>query len=65
MRKLKSHAVSDKEIQASGICHSQSSTVNDDFAVKYKEKYGTDVFRRILQSFCPSIYGHELVKGIF
>ncbi|AQK94361.1 minichromosome maintenance 8 [Zea mays] len=63
VRKLKSHAVSDKEIQASGICHSQSSTVNDDFAVKYKEKYGTDVFRRILQSFCPSIYGHELVKA--
>lgn len=63
VRKLKSHAVSDKEIQASGICHFQSSTVNDDFAVKYKEKYGTDVFRRILQSFCPSIYGHELVKA--
>ncbi|CAD6271896.1 unnamed protein product [Miscanthus lutarioriparius] len=63
VRKSKSHAVSDKEIQASGICHFQSCTEKDDFAVKYRERYGTDVFRRILQSFCPSIYGHELVKA--
>ena len=53
------------EIQASGICHFQSCTEKDDFAVKYRERYGADVFRQILQSFCPSIYGHELVKGIF
>ncbi|OQU78151.1 hypothetical protein SORBI_3009G166400 [Sorghum bicolor] len=62
VRKSKSHAVSDKENQTTGIYHFQPC-VKDDFAVKYKEKYGTDVFRRILQSFCPSIYGHELVKA--
>ncbi|KAJ1263271.1 hypothetical protein BS78_09G170800 [Paspalum vaginatum] len=64
VRKLKSDAVSDKEIRASGICHFQSCTERDpDFAVKYKEQHGADVFRQILQSFCPSIYGHELVKA--
>lgn len=26
---------------------------------------GPDLFRQILQSICPSIYGHELVKGQF
>ncbi|WVZ98868.1 hypothetical protein U9M48_044243 [Paspalum notatum var. saurae] len=64
VRKLKSDAVSDKKILASGICHFQSCIERDrDFAVKYKEKYGADVFRQILHSFCPSIYGHELVKA--
>jgi DNA helicase MCM8 len=35
-----------------------------EFIVKFSEEHGSDVFRQMLQSFCPSIYGHELVKGI-
>lgn len=34
-----------------------------EFIVKFSEEHGSDVFRQILQSICPSIYGHELVKG--
>lgn len=34
-----------------------------EFIVKFSEEHGSDIFRQILQSFCPSIYGHELVKG--
>ncbi|OEL29223.1 putative DNA helicase MCM8 [Dichanthelium oligosanthes] len=64
VKNLKSHAISDKEIRASGICDFRTSTQKDrDFAVNYKEQHGADVFRQILQSFCPSIYGHELVKA--
>ncbi|KAG1365701.1 putative DNA helicase MCM8 [Cocos nucifera] len=33
-----------------------------EFIVKFSEEHGSDIFRQILQSFCPSIYGHELVK---
>ncbi|KAJ6793682.1 putative DNA helicase MCM8 isoform X1 [Iris pallida] len=34
-----------------------------EFIVKFSEEHGSDVFRQILQSLCPSIYGHELVKA--
>ncbi|CDP06703.1 unnamed protein product [Coffea canephora] len=34
-----------------------------EFIVKFSEEYGSDVFRQMLQSICPSIYGHELVKA--
>ncbi|KAA0044035.1 putative DNA helicase MCM8 isoform X1 [Cucumis melo var. makuwa] len=34
-----------------------------EFIVKFSGEYGSDVFRQILQSICPSIYGHELVKA--
>ncbi|XP_038903979.1 probable DNA helicase MCM8 isoform X2 [Benincasa hispida] len=34
-----------------------------EFIVKFSGECGPDVFRQILQSICPSIYGHELVKG--
>ncbi|KAK4481048.1 hypothetical protein RD792_011917 [Penstemon davidsonii] len=34
-----------------------------EFVVKFSEEHGPDVFRQILQSICPSIYGHELVKA--
>ncbi|KAF5206952.1 Dna replication licensing factor mcm2 [Thalictrum thalictroides] len=34
-----------------------------EFIVKFSEEHGLDVFRQILQSICPSIYGHELVKA--
>ncbi|GLT92430.1 hypothetical protein SLE2022_102680 [Rubroshorea leprosula] len=34
-----------------------------EFVVKFKGEHGSDVFRQILQSICPSIYGHELVKA--
>lgn len=31
--------------------------------MKFLEEHGLDVFRQILQSICPSIYGHERVKA--
>ncbi|KAL2533674.1 minichromosome maintenance 8 [Abeliophyllum distichum] len=34
-----------------------------EFIVKFSEEYGSDIFRQMLQSICPSIYGHELVKA--
>lgn len=34
-----------------------------EFVAKFKGEHGSDLFRQILQSICPSIYGHELVKG--
>ncbi|MQL79609.1 hypothetical protein Taro_012045 [Colocasia esculenta] len=41
-----------------------SFTTRDlEFVVKFSEEHGPDVFRQMLQSFCPSIYGHELVKA--
>lgn len=35
-----------------------------EFIVKFSQEHGSDIFRQIIQSICPSIYGHELVKGI-
>lgn len=35
-----------------------------EFIVKFSEEHGPDTFRQLLQSICPSIYGHELVKGM-
>lgn len=43
---------------------SSFSQRDKEFIVKFREEHGSDVFRQILQSICPSIYGHELVKGI-
>ncbi|GAB4856728.1 DNA replication licensing factor mcm8 [Ancistrocladus abbreviatus] len=34
-----------------------------EFIVKFSEEHGSDIFRQIIQSICPSIYGHELVKA--
>ncbi|CAI8614550.1 unnamed protein product [Vicia faba] len=34
-----------------------------EFIVKFAEEHGSDLFRQILNSICPSIYGHELVKA--
>ncbi|XP_039132044.1 probable DNA helicase MCM8 [Dioscorea cayenensis subsp. rotundata] len=34
-----------------------------EFIVKFFEEHGSDIFRQIIHSFCPSIYGHELVKA--
>ncbi|XP_041022952.1 probable DNA helicase MCM8 isoform X1 [Juglans microcarpa x Juglans regia] len=34
-----------------------------EFIVKFLEEHGSDIFKQILQSICPSIYGHELVKA--
>ncbi|XP_062165844.1 probable DNA helicase MCM8 isoform X2 [Alnus glutinosa] len=34
-----------------------------EFIIKFLEEHGSDIFRQILQSICPSIYGHELVKA--
>ncbi|XXG54976.1 hypothetical protein AAC387_Pa03g2725 [Persea americana] len=34
-----------------------------EFIVKFSKEHGSDIFRQMLQSICPSIYGHELVKA--
>ncbi|KAI3822612.1 hypothetical protein L1987_10207 [Smallanthus sonchifolius] len=34
-----------------------------EFICKFSSEYGSGVFRQILQSICPSIYGHELIKA--
>ncbi|KAG5086558.1 hypothetical protein JHK82_053955 [Glycine max] len=34
-----------------------------EFVAKFAQEHGSDLFRQILQSICPSIYGHELVKA--
>ncbi|KAI3474682.1 hypothetical protein Pfo_029867 [Paulownia fortunei] len=34
-----------------------------EFIVKFSEEHGSDIFRQVLQSICPCIYGHELVKA--
>ncbi|KAJ7972447.1 DNA helicase [Quillaja saponaria] len=34
-----------------------------EFIVKFSKEHGSDLFKQILQSICPSIYGHELVKA--
>ncbi|RAL53674.1 hypothetical protein DM860_012289 [Cuscuta australis] len=34
-----------------------------EFIVKFSEEHGSDIFRQLLHSICPSIYGHELVKA--
>ncbi|TVU19721.1 hypothetical protein EJB05_35890, partial [Eragrostis curvula] len=64
VQNLKSHAISDEQIRAGGNIDFQTFTERIyDFIVNYKKEHGADVFRQILQSFCPSIYGHELVKA--
>lgn len=53
------------EVQATELFDICSFSQRDqEFIVKFLEEYGSDVFRQILQSICPSIYGHELVKGM-
>ncbi|KAI5054214.1 hypothetical protein GOP47_0030893, partial [Adiantum capillus-veneris] len=34
-----------------------------EFIVRFATEHGPDLFRQILHSICPSIYGHELVKA--
>ncbi|CAH2054347.1 unnamed protein product, partial [Thlaspi arvense] len=51
-------------VQSSDVGDLYSFSQRDlEFIVKFKEEYGSDTFRRILHSVCPSIYGHEIVKA--
>ncbi|KAL2345025.1 hypothetical protein Fmac_006310 [Flemingia macrophylla] len=34
-----------------------------EFVAEFAHEHGSDLFQQILQSICPSIYGHELVKA--
>ncbi|XP_071700805.1 probable DNA helicase MCM8 [Rutidosis leptorrhynchoides] len=43
--------------------YSSFSQRDSEFVLKYLQEHGSDVFRQIVQSVCPSIYGHELVKA--
>ncbi|KAK6943754.1 MCM, AAA-lid domain [Dillenia turbinata] len=55
---------SNADTRANGLYDLFSFSPRDlEFIVKFSEEHGSDVFRQILQSICPSIYGHELVKA--
>lgn len=71
IKNSKSQSMSDNlqdtngEVRATELIDIFSFSLRDrEFIVKFSEEHGSDVFRQILQSICPSIYGHELVKGI-
>ncbi|KAI5019106.1 hypothetical protein ZWY2020_043994 [Hordeum vulgare] len=70
VRNSKSHIVSENsdasctDILATGSFSFETFTDKDlKFITEYNNEHGADVFRQILHSFCPSIYGHELVKA--
>ncbi|KAK3038400.1 hypothetical protein RJ639_030566 [Escallonia herrerae] len=68
IKNSKSQSVSenlqDSDARATEIFDLFSFSPRDlEFIVKFKEEHGSDTFRQILQSICPSIYGHELVKA--
>ncbi|XP_047044351.1 probable DNA helicase MCM8 [Lolium rigidum] len=70
VRNSKGHAVSENsaasstDIPPSGSFSFESFTDKDlEFIYEYNNEHGPDLFRQILHSFCPSIYGHELVKA--
>ncbi|CAM0955138.1 unnamed protein product [Alopecurus aequalis] len=70
VRNSKGHAFSENsdasstDIPPSGSFSFESFTDKDlKFIIEYNNEHGPDVFRQILHSFCPSIYGHELVKA--
>jgi DNA helicase MCM8 len=52
------------EQKAPGPPNALAFTSRDlEFVTAFAEETGSDLFRTILHSICPSIYGHELVKG--
>uniref|UniRef100_A0A452ZAU0 MCM C-terminal AAA(+) ATPase domain-containing protein n=1 Tax=Aegilops tauschii subsp. strangulata TaxID=200361 RepID=A0A452ZAU0_AEGTS len=70
VRNSKAHVVSENsdasstDILATGSFSFETFTDKDlKFITEYNSEHGADVFRQILHSFCPSIYGHELVKA--
>ncbi|XP_051206010.1 probable DNA helicase MCM8 [Lolium perenne] len=70
VRNSKGHAVSENsaasstDIPPSGSFSFESFTDKDlEFIYEYNNEHGPDLFRQMLHSFCPSIYGHELVKA--
>uniref|UniRef100_A0ACD5T9M3 Uncharacterized protein n=1 Tax=Avena sativa TaxID=4498 RepID=A0ACD5T9M3_AVESA len=70
IRNSKGHAVSENSGASStntlpsGSFSFESFTDKDlEFIFEYNNEHGPDLFRQILHSFCPSIYGHELVKA--
>ncbi|KAH0455902.1 hypothetical protein IEQ34_015934 [Dendrobium chrysotoxum] len=70
VRNSKSHAVSEEyqptnsETRSNTLCDLHTFSPRDlEFIVKFLDEHGPDTFRQIVQSFCPSIYGHEFVKA--
>ncbi|CAN0881363.1 Probable DNA helicase MCM8, partial [Linum grandiflorum] len=70
MKNSKSQSTSD-ELQDS-VSNARATELSDlfsfsskdlEFVVKCSEEYGSDIFRQLLHSICPSIFGHELVKA--
>ncbi|XP_077216175.1 minichromosome maintenance 8 isoform X3 [Tasmannia lanceolata] len=61
---LEDSQVSDAESRATELFDLYAFSPRDlEFIVKFSKEHGPDIFRQILQSICPSIYGHELVKA--
>ncbi|POO01589.1 Mini-chromosome maintenance protein [Trema orientale] len=70
VKNSKSHSTSDDSVDSNS--HARPTELFDlfsfssrdlEFIVRFSEEHGSDTFRQLLQSICPSIYGHELVKG--
>ncbi|KAH9331566.1 hypothetical protein KI387_003674, partial [Taxus chinensis] len=60
-----SQDISNSNSRNSSPFNLQAFTSRDlEFIVKFAEEHGSDIFRQILHSICPSIYGHELVKEL-
>ncbi|XP_062002910.1 probable DNA helicase MCM8 [Rosa rugosa] len=56
--------VQDSSSNAGSVALVDSFSPRDlEFIVKFSEEHGPDTFRQLIQSICPSIYGHELVKA--
>lgn len=56
---------SDGDTKVASSSNLQTLTTQDHEAIAdFIEGAGSDAFRQILHSICPSIFGHELVKGI-
>ncbi|XP_057865260.1 probable DNA helicase MCM8 isoform X2 [Cryptomeria japonica] len=59
-----SQEVGNSNVRAASPRNLQAFTSRDlEFIAKFSEEHGSDIFRQILHSICPSIYGHELVKA--
>lgn len=55
---------SEGDLRMASSSHQLSFTSQDYEAIaNFIEGAGSDAFRQILHSICPSIFGHELVKG--
>ncbi|KAH7437197.1 hypothetical protein KP509_05G060500 [Ceratopteris richardii] len=54
----------DNDVRAAAPPNARTFSPRDlEFIVRFATEHGPDLFRQLLHSICPSIYGHELVKA--